>query len=190
MKAHYRNGFRQAIVEAIETDDKATAPEIAKRFNLLSAMEMLEEAWSKVRKDSIVNCWRKAGFSPLGASNQPLQVEEAIPVPPQLTKEEFDRWVDIDEAVDIAEELTEENFEEQLVSRFQPIQAEPTLEPEEEEEAPTAGQMRAAIDLLERGLQASAFPDIDSFRKTTKAIREHLRVVFPPTQLKIDSFFQ
>ena len=77
--------------------------------------------------------------------------------------------MDIDEAVEISEELTDEAFEEQLISRFQPAQAESTSQPEgeeekeEKEEAPTSSQMGVAVDILERGLQACAFPEIDAF---------------------------
>ena len=53
-----------------EDNSELTSTAVTKKINLLDAMHMLSDAWRKVNKSVIVNCWRKAGFKDAEEDNE------------------------------------------------------------------------------------------------------------------------
>ena len=49
-----------AILEEIESLMDANAEVIAKKINLLQAIQFWRDAWDSVSKEAIQNCWKKA----------------------------------------------------------------------------------------------------------------------------------
>ena len=57
LKAYYKSLSVRKFIEAIEKNKPL--PE----FSILDAMRMLDVAWGKVTKETVVNCFAKAGIS-------------------------------------------------------------------------------------------------------------------------------
>ena len=57
LKAYYKSLSARKLIEAIEKNKPL--PE----FSILDAMRMLDVAWGKVTKETVVNCFAKAGIS-------------------------------------------------------------------------------------------------------------------------------
>ena len=63
LKSHYKRKIVEKTVEIIEcSDGDLSAPQIAKRIDLLTAFRMLNLAWDTITQTTIANCFRKAGF--------------------------------------------------------------------------------------------------------------------------------
>lgn len=63
LKSHYKRKIVEKTVEIIECNDgNLSAPQIAKKIDLLTAFRMLNLAWDAITQTTIANCFRKAGF--------------------------------------------------------------------------------------------------------------------------------
>ena len=108
LKGYFRHELRQCIIDTIDdSETELVANEVVKKVNILDAMRMLDEAWKKVTRKIIQNCWRKAGFV-LHDNNQSADEPndgateeelEQVPLPPGMAQQAFDKWIDIDNDV-------------------------------------------------------------------------------------------
>ena len=57
LKAYYKSLSVRKLIEAIEKNKPLPA------FSILDAMRMLDVVWGKVTKETVVNCFAKAGIS-------------------------------------------------------------------------------------------------------------------------------
>ena len=111
-----------------------------------------------------------------------------------MTEEDFNDWVQIDDDAVIAEEASLEEVEDNLAMAIK--EKDEAVEEDEEEledelePAPGASEMRAALDVLHRGLQEAALPVFDEFWRMEKIIKEQLAEKFPPKQTTLHMFFR
>ena len=98
----------------------------------------------------------------------------------------------------IADEASPEEYEQNLAMEIkqkdQTKEEAPGIDEEEDEEeqepAPGPADMRAALELLHRGLQESDYPAFEEFWRIEKDIKKHLSVKFPRKQTTLSSFFK
>ena len=154
-------------------------------------MDMLEQAWKLVKTTTVVNCWKKAGFI---SSEQEVQIEIEIPEDVQDAAA-FLEWTTIDDGTEVAIEATVEEVTRDLVESVtegkQPIKHIQLDEEEDDdgevEEVPvTAKQMRAALDVLERGCRQNQFTSVQNFGQ----LREEICRKFPLKQSNLDKFLK
>ena len=140
---------------------------IAKRLSVLNALHILAGSWNKVTKETIRNCWRKANFFSAPAKEE-LEFEISIPVPEDVAKKQFEKWLDIENGVPVHAELTLEEQETELMQEIvangsanSPEVAE--LEEAEndkaatEEPTPSNAKMRPILHRLRIGLERRGF---------------------------------
>ena len=198
LKSYFRTALRRAIIDAIDDNNEERGPEVVKKLNVLNAMEMLDDAWTKVTDKTIVNCFRKGGFAveeeELQAGDQ--DASDDVPAPEGMTTEEFNAWIQFDDDAEVAEEASMEEIEENLAITIKEKDGaveEDVVEAEDEEElepAPGSSEMRAALDVLHRGLQETDFPAFDEFWRMEKTIKQHLTEKFTPKQTTLSMFFK
>ncbi|CAM1325795.1 Uncharacterised protein r2_g3468 [Pycnogonum litorale] len=145
LKAYFRHELRQKLIDAIDNapEEEILANDLVKKVSILEAMEMLDSAWKKVKRETIVNCWKKGGFLGREPLNEDVEPEEIPlpPPPPGLSEEEFQHWIDIDEGIEITDEATEKEVTAQLVesikAKDQPEYEAEAEEDDDEDEEPT-----------------------------------------------------
>lgn len=194
LKAYFRTALRRSIIDAIDGNEER-GPEVVKKLTVLNAMEMLDDAWTKVTDQTIKNCFQKGGFTleaPERSADQ--DASDDVPPPPGMTEEDFNDWVQIDDDAVIAEEASLEEVEDNLAMAIK--EKDEAVEEDEEEledelePAPGASEMRAALDVLHRGLQEADLPVFDEFWRMEKIIKEQLAEKFPPKQTTLHMFFR
>ncbi|TRY80261.1 hypothetical protein TCAL_15417, partial [Tigriopus californicus] len=87
-------------------------------MSILDAMHMLSGAWAKVSSQTIINCWKKAGFYSdidVITAQQTSTVDEFQPNNLQMTRKEFENWVDIDNNIQVALELSDEHILDSII---------------------------------------------------------------------------
>ena len=108
LKAYCRHEIRARIIDAIEdgcNDSSIYANTTAKRLLVLDALHILAGSWNKVTKKTIRNCRRKANFFS-APEKQELEFETPILVPEGVTKQQFEKWLDIENDVPVHAVLT------------------------------------------------------------------------------------
>jgi hypothetical protein len=60
-KAHYRNLMINKLLNSVEHDNES-AYSMVKRINILESLYWIKTAWSAVKSETIVNCFKHAGF--------------------------------------------------------------------------------------------------------------------------------
>jgi hypothetical protein len=108
LKVYYRKKIVQHIITQIDTNADVTASQLAKTVTLLDSMHMLKVAWKDVKQTTIVNCFRKAGFS-LTTVDEPTSDNPSSETP-GLTESEFDDYVNIDATVECHGTLTDQDI--------------------------------------------------------------------------------
>ena len=117
MKAIFQTNLCRRILELIETmedDDKISAHEVVKKVDMLQAMKMLAATWKAVKMKTVINCWRKGGFS----KDQEAEVQHVqdvmIEIPEDVPEELFLNWVAMDDDVEVVDEATADEVTQQL----------------------------------------------------------------------------
>ena len=156
-------------------------------------IHMIKGAWSKVKTETIKNCWKKGGF----ANDELTNV--IIPLPPSpvgQSEEEFRNWVSIDDDVEIVQNQTEEEFTENLVSMIQNQDGVVKISDDEdddndgsEEETPSAAEMRKCFRRSALGLERTGFKKMNMLCDMKEEVDGHLRKTFPPKQTSLRRFF-
>ncbi|XP_003738250.1 tigger transposable element-derived protein 6-like [Galendromus occidentalis] len=117
-KAHYRSQVMRLFLRDLESG--RAIEECAKSIDVLKALHLLRQAWSQISRETIQNCFKKAGFVSRGQNNDGSDdgVEEdfVLPVPLGLTlkEEEFEPSVTAREALgalSVLRRYMEENFD-------------------------------------------------------------------------------
>ncbi|XP_041347231.1 tigger transposable element-derived protein 4-like [Gigantopelta aegis] len=107
LKGHYRSQVVNKIIEDIDGTEDITANELAKKLNLLDAIHMLTKAWRNVKPVTVVNCFKKGGFS----MDDRVETEEAEPLPPTgMTNDEFNTFVNHDDKLECHSLPTDEEI--------------------------------------------------------------------------------
>lgn len=115
MKAYYRKEMRRIILLQLEDKIKEVkANDLAKKTSLIDGLYLIAQAWDCVKESTVRNCFKKGGFAP-GQSEE----EPSVPVPSDMSEEEFDEWMNIDECFDIScqdseEEISFDRHQEQV----------------------------------------------------------------------------
>ena len=74
----------------------------------MDALYLAKESWDTVSQETIVNCFRKAGFSEPGVDV--CEEDNAladVPTPPSMTAEEFANFITMGNDLEIAGELSD-----------------------------------------------------------------------------------
>ena len=64
----------RALIRELDKDVNAKAPELAKKLNLLHAINFLVEAWNGVTENTLKNCWRKSGLVSGPERNEEVEI--------------------------------------------------------------------------------------------------------------------
>ena len=95
------------LLATIESsNNEVSAVTLARKLDLLSAISLIEDAWSFISPAIIVNCFRKAKFYEDNLITVPEQ--NIIPLPNELDFD-FEQFVSIDENIDCFEPIDENN---------------------------------------------------------------------------------
>lgn len=169
---------------------KVTANDIAKKLNLLDAMRTIVKGWDSVKHSAIVNCWRKAGFE---TDNTALEDEPKIVPPPEMTTDEFSKWVDIDRDTPTNEELTLEDEENQLINNIVGCVEAVVIDSDDDdadvqEDIPSNAEMRHCLRRLQVGLESRDFKHMGEYTRLSSRISDMLRENL--TQKSIDDFLK
>ena len=165
-----------------------------KKLNVLQAIKVISAAWQIVKPETIVNCWRKGGFG--NAGEEIYEATIAIPVPdevPESDTEDFIAWVAVDDDVEVTEKVTTDEMTRALVEAVVAAKTashDPVEEDDDEEPEPVVSskEMKAAIEILERGHRQNDL-NIENFESVMTNFRSKLRDKFPHKQRLLTSFF-
>ena len=114
LKAYFRHEMRQKIIDIIDDAEvDLFAQEAAKWINMLEAMYMISRAWKKVSRDTIKNCWTKAGFAAVGDGLLDANQDPIFPPPPAaMTEDVFGKWLSVDDGAVVAPVMEEDKLNE------------------------------------------------------------------------------
>uniref|UniRef100_A0ABD2XBL4 HTH CENPB-type domain-containing protein n=1 Tax=Trichogramma kaykai TaxID=54128 RepID=A0ABD2XBL4_9HYME len=162
-KVHYRKEMLKRTIEFIECNKEAQANNVAKKITLLEALHLANEAWNLVSSETIVNCFKTAGFSPRHSSCSRATSITRTPgnnafAPPEgLSEATFNDWLGIDE-----------NFAHNQSNSIEEADQNDDREVEDEvQKVPTNEEMLNALDILRRGVQhyADSFAEHYAYEK-------------------------
>ena len=93
MKTYYRAQIVRRLISDIDAPDINTT-HYAKKLTLLDSIHILSTAWKNVKQQTIVNCYRKAGFK-ISTDNetQNYAEDDDLIIPTMLTQSDFDQYV-------------------------------------------------------------------------------------------------
>ena len=155
LKVHYRHMLLQKMVFAVDNKEQFSV-------NVLEALRILKSAWCKVTPQTIVNCFRHAGFLVPnvdeefeievreGGSDSGIQKEEILRILPQGVT--FADYLSVDDGIIPTGVMTDDD----IVEAFTNAGGEPTLDEFEEDdtpfplEVPTSCEALKALKLVQR----------------------------------------
>lgn len=194
VKANYRREMCKIILRQIDTSD-SSAHEIAKKFNLLDSVVLMNNAWENIDPITIRNCWCKSGLI-VGPHEKPVM----FVTPPtfsdgrEMPNEIWTAWLSVDDNLQVTSLQTDEEIVKDV--RFSiknsdlivlETDPEDPDELEDEETLPTVGEMINAMDTLRKGLLSRNFNDFHLLRKFEQSVNQ--LVDRELTQQTIDKFF-
>ncbi|TRY63802.1 hypothetical protein TCAL_15199 [Tigriopus californicus] len=152
-------------------------------MTILDAMHMLSGAWAKVSSQTIINCWKKAGFYndiDVITAQQTSTVDEFQPNNLQMTRKEFENWVDIDNNIQVALELSDEHILDSIIEgekQDNEEEEEDVDKPPEEEEEETPmknSEIRQCLKKIRRSLEVKGFEDMASVSQLESKISDFI----------------
>nr|XP_042910876.1 tigger transposable element-derived protein 4-like [Parasteatoda tepidariorum] len=148
--------YRCLVVQHLLTESSQKLP-----ITLLDASRMCLNAWSKVSKKTIANCFRKAGFIRNTVPSE-LFNEENLPLPVAWEDNiPFDDYVSMDENIDICGELSDKDIlSEVLNNQNITTEDEEDIEDEVEEQRPIPTSSEAVVHLSEYRRYAEGQSDV------------------------------
>ncbi|XP_069108937.1 tigger transposable element-derived protein 4-like [Argopecten irradians] len=165
LKLHYRRQMVTHIINLIDDGD-LHANDLARKVNVLDAIHMLTRAWRAVTPTTISNCYSKAGFRPLPASddNDDLTTQNTEPTPTHMTRDEFEEYVDIDATADCHGEVSTAD----LCDTVRPT---PTYGSDDDDDAdedevtlrPTPSEVQHAYQIIRLDLEYNNCTDYSDF---------------------------
>ena len=130
-KLHYRQLFLQYVLAKIE--EYNTASELANSVNILKAIQLVSNAWGKVKSEIICKCFRKAGVldedfnvtsdivlqengdDPFQDVDREFQLSDLIPQVVTNNACSINEYITGETNLPVCEELSEENWEEEFL---------------------------------------------------------------------------
>jgi len=99
------------IAELDDIQDQSDASAVAKKISLLDALHLVAMSWKRVSEKTIENCFRKGGFSKTNvetpaSEESDLTSEIFDQAPDDMSKEEFENWLDIDNNAEVVATMT------------------------------------------------------------------------------------
>jgi hypothetical protein len=111
-KAQYRREMRARIIaELQDIQDQSDASAVAKKISLLDALHLVAMSRKRVSEKTTENCFRKDGFYKMNAETpaseeSDLTSEIFDQAPNDMSKEEFENWLDIDNNAEVVATMT------------------------------------------------------------------------------------
>lgn len=214
LKAYYRRRVLEKIIAEIDcSETQLSANNLAKKITLLDAVHMLHQAWRDIKQQTIVNCFRKAGFvqhqgqDDLDGDSDATDaydlsdvtdVDDLLPSPPVgLTAEEFVQYVEMDATTQCHGMPTDDEIcsSVQLASGSN---GEPggdvesgDIDTDTDDAPPTAPTSAEAINALKTvrmWMESVNCPDYSSFYKVENFVQSKLLSV--RKQMNIQDYFK
>lgn len=93
---------------SLDADTNLKAIDFAKKFSLVDATYLAEQAWSLVKSATITNCFRKAGLKRSEEEEARKDMDDLydVELPPGMTAEEFESHVELDNELETVGELS------------------------------------------------------------------------------------
>jgi len=112
LKHNYRRMAIRKLLATIESSNNdVSAVTLARKLDMLSAVCLIEEAWSSISPNVIVNCFRKAKFY----ENNLVVMNEQNSTPPTTDLNfDFEKFVSIDENIECFGLINDENIIENI----------------------------------------------------------------------------
>ena len=178
VKATYRREMCRQVLREIDTSN-LSAPEIAKKRNILDSVLLLNEAWETIDPITIRNCWSKAGLL-FGPHEKPLRTVSppTFPDGSKMPHEFWNSWLSMDDNEQVASVLTDDEIVEDVRNSFEEVDPdvsdthEDAEEDEEEIPPPTSREMLKAMATLEKGLLSRNFTDCQLLNKFKRAVNK------------------
>ena len=181
-----------------------TANSLAKMITLVDAVHMLHQAWLDVKQQTIVNCFKKAGFVPEddnsdydsdGTEAYDLDDDDIQP-PDALTTEEFEDFVAVDDTtapchgMPTDEEICASVKASDAANEGQSVDENVDTDSKDEElpPPPTAVQAMAALKTLRHWMEIGNCTDFTAFYKLENTVQSMVAGV--RHQTKINDYFQ
>lgn len=159
LKCHYRTLINEKIIHELDADETKLASEALKNINLRDALDMLEEAWAKVKQSTIENCFKKGGFMTCfeNGVSEPEIID--VPTPPNLSAETFRELVNQDEDLPVCGMLTDEEIATAVLSkRRRETETDSSSDSEDDgvqEQEPSYKVLNEAMSVIRRFLQCN-----------------------------------
>ena len=101
VKATYRREMCRQVLKVIDTSN-LSAPDIAKKRNILDSVLLLNEAWEAVNPITIRNCWSKSGLL-FGPHEKPLRSisPPTFPDGSKMPDRIWTSWLSVDDNVQV-----------------------------------------------------------------------------------------
>ena len=111
---------------------ETTATDYAKKLTLLDTVHLLSTAWKNVKQQTIVKCYRKAGFQIPTVEPQNAVTDDVLVIPTIIPQIDFDRYVNHDSDTHCHGLLTDEEIAHSV--REQPTDPQEDSDNEDEHE--------------------------------------------------------
>lgn len=193
VKAHYRRYMCQRILQQLDSNDSSTtACVLAKRINLLHAIELLVMSWADITDVTIRNCWRAGGLNETQQEEVVNTADDAEDWSVIISSDRFDEYVDIDNDVQTSAEVTDEDIIDQVIAETSSQDSDAESDENdsqivEAEKPPSNKDMRAALETLKRGLYDRGCQDFRLIQRLEREVNR--RMTESCAQAKITALF-
>lgn len=201
LKCHYRRRVISRIVSEIDSSEtQMTANSLAKVITIADAIHMLHQAWLDIKQQTIVNCFKKAGFVPAddnsdcdsdGTDAYDLDDIYDIQPPDALTTEEFEEFVAVDATAPCHGMPTDEEIcaSVSTTNEEQPVDESADTDSDNDEVAqpPSSAQAMAALKTLRQWMEMGKCTDFSAYYKMENTVQS--LVAGARRQKKIRDYF-
>ncbi|XP_041377825.1 tigger transposable element-derived protein 4-like [Gigantopelta aegis] len=99
LKYLYKKQIVHRIVAELNIGNNIETNSCVREISLLDAIHMLQKSWIEVTKETVISCFRKAGFQ-LGSADEDVpETDEHYTAPDGISQLEFDKFVKVDENI-------------------------------------------------------------------------------------------
>ena len=131
LKSYYRAQIVRRLISDIDSPE-TTATDYAKKLTLLDTVHLLSTAWKNVKQQTMVNCYRKAGFQIPTVERQNAVTDDDLVIPTIIPQNDFDRYVNHDSDTPCHGLLTDEEIAHSV--REQPTDPQEDIDNEDKHE--------------------------------------------------------
>lgn len=183
--------YRQQLIrkQLIHIDLGHSFIDFAKSITLLEAMHMLLNAWSKVKPETITNCFRKAGFLCHNNDDNRINIQPTDEIfnLSFLNVEKFDEYVDCDRNLECYGELNDADIIK-IIRQEESIEIEEEIDEPELPKKPGRQEVIYALEILRAYYDTEIGDNIQEINtvenRVMKCIQSRL------LQTKITNYFQ